>query len=118
MQPPPTTNPRFVQPDQTSLFPALLRVDVKDIRTDPENTILENDKTYLYRHNDCAVSLRRDINVVEKEIGRMLELAPLGIAIPVVGIVFEETVIDGYIMPLARAVPSDLDVSTKREYTS
>jgi hypothetical protein len=90
---------------------------VKDIRTGPENTILENGKTYLYRHNDCAVSLRRYINVVEKEIGRMLELAPLGIAIPVMGIVFEETVIDGYIMPLARAVPSDLDVSTKREYT-
>jgi len=91
---------------------------VKDIRTGPENTILENGKTYLYRHNDCAVSLRRDINVVEKEIERMLELAPLGIAIPVMGIVFEGTMIDGYIMPLARAVPSDLDVSTKREYTS
>jgi hypothetical protein len=89
---PPTDGTPFSQPDHTSLFPTLLRLDLKI--SDPENTMLENGKTHLYRYTNCAVSLRRDLNVVVREIERILELAPLSLAIPVVGAVFEGTMIN------------------------
>ena len=45
----------------------------------------------------------------------MLELAPMNISIPVIGVV---TTIDGYIMTQARNVPSDIDEPTKCNYMS
>lgn len=119
-EPPPVNNTSsFVHADHASLFPTLPRLDVKDIRTDRGDIILDNGKTRLYRYNNRAlVSLRRDIDVVVKEVERMLTLAPLNISIPVLGIVFDGTRIDGYIMPLTRSVPSNIHVSTKREYRS
>ena len=40
----------------------------------------------------------------------------MNISIPVIGVVFEETTIDRYIMTQARNVPSDIDEPTKCNY--
>jgi serine/threonine protein kinase len=100
--------------DQRALhFQGLRMFESRDIDLSDEYVILSTEKSRIYRFKDIyAVSLGRED--AEKEIRMMQTLESL--SIPVIGIVLDGSYVDGYVMPLASNVPTDVDVSKKRDY--
>jgi serine/threonine protein kinase len=104
---------RMSTDEQPFDFQDLRLFESKEIDLSEEYVIISTDKSRVYRFKDIyAVSLSRDF--AEKEIRLMKTLE--GISIPVLGIVMDGSRVDGYVMPLAGKVPTDVDLSTKRDY--
>jgi serine/threonine protein kinase len=100
-------------PDYATLFVDLFRLDIHEINLDPTNSILLNTKSYIYRYQDrYAVSIRRVDAIKELEMMRSLQ----GISIPVEGYVLQNGWLEGYVMPLASPVPTNISVIQKKGF--
>jgi serine/threonine protein kinase len=103
-------------PDYPSLqlFSDLLRVDFEELDLNTANIILVNSKSNVYRYRtDFAVSIHRYSPEKEIEIMRFLS----NISIPVVGyVVAVDGWLDGYIMPLAKRIPTDVSMVQKTRF--
>lgn len=106
----PTAN---APPDYNATFVDLFRIDVHDVNTDAANIILVNSKSHIYRYqNDYAVSIFRVCPDKEIETMRFLR----DISIPVLGYVVANGWLDGYAMPLASPVPTNVSVALKTDF--
>jgi hypothetical protein len=91
-------------------FPNLRRVDMNEIIRAPADVIVSNGKSQFFVFNtEYAVSLRRENAMKEISIIRQAE----GLSIPVVGVVVDGSIVDGYVMPLASPIPTDIPVELK-----
>lgn len=103
-------------PDYPSLppFTDLIRIRVDELDLNTANIIVVNSKSNVYRHKtDLAVSISRWDP--EKEIIIMRLLSDF--AIPVVGyVVGIKGWLDGYIMPLAKRVPTGVSMVQEKQY--
>jgi len=94
-----------------SQFPDLRPVEKNEIPRASVDVIVSNGKSQLFVFDtEFAVSLDRED--ATKEIS-MMKLAD-GLSIPVVGVVIDGTIVDGYIMPLASPIPTAIPVTLKK----
>jgi hypothetical protein len=103
-------------PDYPSrqLFTDLLRIDSEQLDLNTKNIVLVNNKSNIYRHKThFAVSIYRYLPEKEIEIMRCLS----SISIPVVGyVVTVNGWLDGYIMPLAKRISTDVSIVQKTRF--
>jgi len=94
-----------------SRFPGLRLLDKNEILQAPRDVVLSNGKPQIFVFDtEFAVSLDRED--ATKEISMMKQAD--GLSIPVVGVVIDGTIVDGYIMPLASPIPTAIPVTLKK----